>query len=597
MKSAGKILSLSLILILGSLHGADFCPLDIRNGATSSFRDELPEDGKGGWTDQGGCDMRMLPVGKLKVCGVDFQILPDLQTENKSCIVLGNMESRPHFRKRARVTLKALKSYPVLYLLHAGHWISPSSKPAGILRVEYTDGTHSSHNLRYRRDLLNWIGDENISAKNARKGWSIYNDSSQVSLFVSKIPLKRGQIVQSLEFQSGNNAWMIAGITLGRAVKVSGLVGDKKEIRRDYRIAEPVQAADWQKKVFPDKPRNVILIIGDGMGEGAIHAASYYGFGAKDRLVMSSLPVRSHCVTRSYGGKTTDSAAAGTALSGGYKTKNGMLGVNPDGTAFDSIGHEAKKAGMSVGLVTTDHLLGSTPAAFYTHVASRTFKAEIAASVLDCRFDILIGSPDRRYFLPPKSKGGINYMKRFEDAGYMLVSNYREYLKQDSANKVIGTFSMLGSVDALAKVTAKTVALLENNPKGFFIMVESGIPDQGGHSNNPDKTVFGTLCADHAVKAAVEYAVKRGNTLVIVTADHETGGVTAGNNPEDHRNVRITYSSGNHTDQNVPVYAYGPGAHLFAGDLDNTEIPGKIATLLGLPLGNRTGKLHTGETK
>lgn len=579
---------LLLLLFPFFLNGNSIIPLDLKNGANSSFRDDFPDDGKGGWTDQGSCDMRLFPAGTFTADKVRFNILSDTKTNGKSCIVVGNMKNRKHFPQKAKIEVNVSKHRPVLYLLHAGQWLKRSSKPAGVLRIEYTDGSYSSHNLRYGRDLLNWIGDDNSPAKNARKVWTLYNDSSQVSLFLSKIGIKSGKIIKSLEFESGSGTWMVAAVSLGKPVKIKGISKELHAIPDDYKIPEAIKISGWQQKRFPSKPQNVILIIGDGMGYGAIKSASFYAHGAANKLVMNSLPVKTDCITRSFGGGVTDSAAAGTALSGGYKTKNGMLGVNPEKVSYDSIASEAKKSGKSVALITTDHMLGSTQAAFYTHVPSRGMKAEIAASALDCGFDFLIASPDRRYFLPPRSLNGVDYMKRFESAGYILFDSMKTFLSSGNLTKAVGTFSTLNSTDDLAKVTEKVLLSLEKNPKGFFIMIESGIPDQGGHANRPDKTVFGTLCADHVVKIAIEYAIRNGNTLVIVTADHETGGVSAKNNPENHKKVLISYTSGQHTDQNVPVFVYGPGAEQFAKKLDNTDIPKIISGLLELPLGNKS---------
>ena len=574
---------LTIFLLPFVLLGAGLKPLDFREGANRSFRDDLPDDGKGGWTDQGSCDMRMFPSGKFESGNVNFQILSDKETGNRSCIVVGK---KTGFQEKAVLPVKMEKSYPAIYLLHAGMWMKKSSSPAGVLNVTYTDGSESSHNLRYGRDLLNWIGDDNTAAKNAKKVWTIYNDSSQVSLFVSKIGLKSRKTVKSIEFQSQNGVWMIAAVSLGKSVTVTGLDGEKQSVPDDYSVPAAVLPSGWQKTGFSGKPQNVIFIIGDGMGVGAINAASYYGHGKKDQLVMSSLPVRTFCVTNSFGGNVTDSAAAGTALSGGYKTKNGMLGVNPDGKPFWSIAAEARKKGLSVALVTTDHLLGSTPSAFYTHVSSRAMKAEIAASATECGFDFLIAASDRRYFLPPRSLNGIDYIKRFEEAGYQLFNSKSDFLKAERLTKAVGTFNLLSATDELAKVSMKTVGVLAKNPSGFFIMIESGIPDQGGHANRPDKTVFGTLCADHVVKMAIEFALKDKRTLVIVTADHETGGVSAENDPADPKRVRISYQSGTHTNQKVPLFAFGPGAEQFAKELDNTEIPKILAKLLDLSLGN-----------
>ena len=137
-----------------------------------------------------------------------------------------------------------------------------------------------------------------------------------------------------------------------------------------------------------------------------------------------------------------------------------------------------------------------------------------------------------------RGMNGNNYLKKLESAGYQLFDDYRKFLSSDGVKKVFGTFSLLGATDRLAKTSEKAISILEKNPKGFFIMIECGVPDQGGHGNRPDKTIFGTLATDYAAKIALEYAIRKRDTLVIVTADHETGGVSAENNPKNRKHVR-----------------------------------------------------------
>ncbi|MCL1909681.1 MAG: alkaline phosphatase [Kiritimatiellaeota bacterium] len=329
--------------------------------------------------------------------------------------------------------------------------------------------------------------------------------------------------------------------------------------------------------VYAATPQNVILIIGDGMGRGALDLASLRKHGDTGKLFMQSLPVSGLCRTHSINSPVTDSAAAATALACGEKTNNGVLGLTTNGIPLKSVAFLAKERGKTVGLVTSDSIIGATPAGFYAHRASRMMFDEIAADLADCGFDILIGGEWSRNFIT-------NHTAKFKADGYALIESAAEFAAAPADAKILGQFSdsrFWNDEMMLATLTTTAIARLENaSTNGFFLMVESSYTDNGGHGNDAKSTVLGVTHADHAVKAAVDYASTRDDTLVILTADHETGGLVVMKNPAESKKPFYVYYTVNHSAEPVPLYAFGAGAENFSGVLDNTEIGRKIAEYL-----------------
>lgn len=328
-------------------------------------------------------------------------------------------------------------------------------------------------------------------------------------------------------------------------------------------------------------PKNIILLIGDGMGMGAITAARCRDLGPDGRLVMDSMPVTGLALTHSASGLVTDSAASGTALACGVKTKNGMIGQDPSGARLRSILEAARDMGKSTGVVTTDALVGATPAAFYAHVENRGQGDDIAAQVLSSRVQVAFGGGRSRFVPKTDSQDGrADGRDLLDDArkrGYDVVGSTEE-LRQSTSDRVLGLFAD-ASNPSLDELTAKAISVLNRNQKGFFLMVESSWPDGGGHSNNVDLSVKGVRALDAALREALDLAEADGETLVVVTADHETGGLAVQNPDEKNPGVKPQWTGGGHTGNMVAIYAYGPGSERFAGTLDNTDIPRRFAEL------------------
>ncbi len=336
-------------------------------------------------------------------------------------------------------------------------------------------------------------------------------------------------------------------------------------------------------------PRNIVLIIGDGMGQGAYDLASLHAHGATGRLFMQQLPVAGLCETRSQNSAVTDSAAAGTAIACGKKTNNGVVGMTADGQKLKSIAYAARDLGKAVGVITSDALSGATPAAFFAMQPARGMAPEIVADASRSRFDILIGSAATRGLFKQNGKepNQSDLQAAMETAGYRFIDSPAAFAAVPDGVKVVGQIEgtiLAEDATALAKLTETAIARLARDIDGFFLMVESAYPDHGGHGNDPDTSILGTIHADWAAQAAVAFAAAHGDTLVICTADHETGALCAVKGTAPDARPVIVYGGTNHSGTPVPLYAFGPGAERFGGHIDNTDIARTIGVLWGVAL-------------
>ncbi len=351
-------------------------------------------------------------------------------------------------------------------------------------------------------------------------------------------------------------------------------------LRQDHPAAPPVDAARLAGIPRGGIPRNIIFIIGDGMGQGAIRFASLAAHGAPGRLSFEQFPVRGLARTASANSRVTDSAASGTALACGRKTNNGMIGMTPDKQKCRSVAELAHATGRAVGIMTTDQLTGATPAAFLAHVPSRKMAQEIAADMASSGVQVLIGA-GARPFLPEKSGGsrrdGRDLVAELGRKGYVQTVT-PESLRQTPVDRPVFAFIDDWSNPELpAEFASAVLERLNADPDGFFLMIEGCDPDRGGHSNDPDRSAHGVLSVDFLAHAALDFALAHPDTLVVITADHETGGISVSPNRENPRRPFIAYSTKGHTGTAVDVFAFGPGADRFSGVMENTDIPAVFA--------------------
>ena len=334
--------------------------------------------------------------------------------------------------------------------------------------------------------------------------------------------------------------------------------------------------------------RSVILMIGDGMGLTQVTAARIKSVGPDGRLYIDRMPVTALITTHSADWLVTDSAAAGTALATGRKTNNAMLSMAPDETALQTTLEAAQARNMSTGIIVTADMTDATPAAFAAHVKSRNDHPAIAHQLLQARINVLLGG-GRALFAPKPAEGSTkpdqgDLLKQAKQIGYDLV-NSREELLAARGKYVLGLFQ-LGNLTthppepALAEMTAKGIALLSRGDAAFFLMVEGSLIDGSCHGNDAMEAIRQTLLFDMAVGEALTFAQRDQRTLVVVTGDHETGGMAINDGTLDARNLVIAWTTKGHTGTAVPLYAFGPGAATFTGLHDNTDIPKMISHLL-----------------
>jgi alkaline phosphatase len=336
------------------------------------------------------------------------------------------------------------------------------------------------------------------------------------------------------------------------------------------------------------KIKNVILLIGDGTGLAQISSGQLHLVGPDGYLNLQRMPVTGIVKTQSSSSLITDSAAGATAYSCGMKTDNGMIAYLPDGSHCKTLLEIAEEKGMSTGLVATSTITHATPASFAAHVRSRGNQTEIAEQYVESGVEVFLGG-GREFFIPQDQDGSSrsddrNLIQEFESRDYDYVSNVDE-MQGSESGKLLGLFANSGMdsenrTPTLKEMTNTALSKLENNEKGFFLMVEGSQIDWGGHGNDAEYVIREMKDFDEAVKAALDFAEKDGETLVILTADHETGGMTMMTSAEDSQKLRVEWVTDYHTGVPVPLMAYGPHAIQFTGWNDNTDIGIKIAELM-----------------
>lgn len=377
------------------------------------------------------------------------------------------------------------------------------------------------------------------------------------------------------------------------------------------------------------KAKYVFYFIGDGMGFNHVSLAEYwlgYTQGVFDSrpLSFSQFPVLGWAVTHSESNLITDSAAAGTALSTGTKTKNGMLGTAPDSTALKSIAYKIHDAGYKVGISSTVGINHATPGAFYGHSASRSDYYSIASEIPSTGFEFFAGGGA----IESNGEDGdeTSVYEAIEDSGYVIAEGMDDFAdKKDEAGKMMllqengrlktelpYAIDMKDTDMTHADLVSASIDFLyDEDCPGFFIMSEGGKIDWASHGNDTKAVILETLSLSDAVAEAVEfYNAHPDETLIIVTADHETGGLTlswekgydllfdkleeihcskdmVSEEEREHMNeisheAHIGWTTGDHSGANVPVFAIGAGSTLFSGRMDNTEIPKKICEAMGI---------------
>ncbi len=324
------------------------------------------------------------------------------------------------------------------------------------------------------------------------------------------------------------------------------------------------------------KVRNVILLIGDGMGVGAVNAAMFANGGS---LTMTNLKTCGYVRTQSADNFTTDSAASGTAYATGTKTNNGYVGMSPEKQPLQNLPEKLDGLGIVCGVLSTDNLDGATPAAFFAHQANRRAAAEIWADLPSSHLIFASAGTDKVFEgLPLKTQEAI---KAQFDVIYSTEGQEALVGKSDRLAYFPPSVSLPERGDYLPSTAQMAIDFLSSRAKkGFFLMIEGARIDKEEHKNNYQGMVDEALDFDKAVEAAIRFAEKDGHTLVIISADHETGGVTLSRGVPGDGLIQGVFASKGHTPIMVPLFAYGPHSRDFTGTQENSDVSNKIYSLL-----------------
>ena len=328
-------------------------------------------------------------------------------------------------------------------------------------------------------------------------------------------------------------------------------------------------------------PKNVIFLIGDGMGVSQIYAGLTANRGHLNLERVKVIGFHKNQASDNY---ITDSAAGATAFATGKQTYNGAIGLDSVKVPATTLLEMAEQKGLATGLVSTCDITDATPSSFIAHQLKRSMHEEIALDFLKTPVDVVIGG-GRKYF--EKRKDGMNLLDSLRKKGYQVQST----LDVDGITKgpLVALYAeenpikvMEGRGDALLKSTKKTLEILNQNKKGFFVMIEGSQIDWGGHANDTDYIITEMVDFDKSIGFALDFAAKDEETLVIITADHETGGMALMGGNIKTGEVKAAFTTKGHTGQMIPVFAFGPGAEVFGGIYNNYDIFTKIKQALKL---------------
>jgi alkaline phosphatase len=387
-----------------------------------------------------------------------------------------------------------------------------------------------------------------------------------------------------------------------------------------------------------ERAKNVIIFIGDGMGTSHRDLIRYATVGTERQLAMDSMPVAGRSETSPLDPEAfvTDSAAGGTAIATGVKTFNGAVGIDADKNPVPSVLEQAKRAGKATGLVTDSQVTDATPASFGAHIADRDKQSEIALQYIEeSKPDVILGGgedywypegklgayPDEPKVDPEEKSIGTegDLTRKAQEEGYEYVTDAAG-LQTASGPRLLGLFAneemfqqapegdeaVYDPVVPLPEITQKALEILSQDPEGFFLMVEEEGIDEMAHQSNAELVIEAGQQLDEAVKVGQSFAQSDPDTLVIVTADHETGSLAiedtneiqsdpaypnesgAGRTQEDgpfrvansDKKFLVDWTTTNHTAEDVPVTAMGPGGENLVGVYENTHIHNAMISAL-----------------
>lgn len=353
--------------------------------------------------------------------------------------------------------------------------------------------------------------------------------------------------------------------------------------------------ADVEVPELANQPvRNVVLVVADGMGVAQATAARLRAFGPAGRFLFERFPVIGLMVTEPSDTLVTDSDAGATAFASGEKTANGRVGTAPDGRPLVSWLERGAAAGRLTGIVTSTQVYDATPASFYAHVDRRRDYDAILDSLAVAPLDLVAGG-GREQFEPESAGGrrtdGRDLLAEARARGTLVVTDTTGLASADRLPLwAIYPGGRLGAEPLrpdVAELTARALELLaaeaDRREAGFLLVVEEEEVDSGAHHNDLERMTAGALRLDRALERIVAFAAGRGDTLVVVVADHSTGGLTI-DQSSDAETIRVAWASGRHAGEPVPYYVWGPAAAAaeFGGLIDNTDLYDRLMTAAGL---------------
>lgn len=328
------------------------------------------------------------------------------------------------------------------------------------------------------------------------------------------------------------------------------------------------------------KVKNVILMIGDGMSLMHVYTAWTANRG---KLWLENAQATGLSKTWAVKKLVTDSGSGGTSLATGVKTVYHAVGVDPEGKPLTSLVDVAKELGKDAGMAVTCRLWDATPCDFCCHNIDRDKEEELVGDYPTSGVDFVFGGGAQKF---TNRKDGRDIFKELQKKGYHVSRTLDDFFAYDKNSRIFAVPYDKDTPlpdergDLLAHASMKGISLMNQNKNGFFMMIEGSQLDDYGHFNQLDLLMKETLDFDQTVGEVMKWAAKDGETLVVITADHETGGLTLVNGNKDEGRVECCFSSKDHTGAMVPVYAFGPGAENFTGIFENTDVFKKIKKLM-----------------
>ncbi len=354
-----------------------------------------------------------------------------------------------------------------------------------------------------------------------------------------------------------------------------GFDREKIQLAKGVEVYQPT----YLNNAANTKVKNIIFLIGDGMGLAQINAAETVNKGLT-LFNFKNIGLQMNSPADAY---TTDSGAGGSAMATGEPTFNRHISMTADGKVTPSLTDYAFDKGLACGVITLGNLADATPAAFYGHATDRDYTDQLTNYLLDGKLTLLAGG-GMDVFTERKDKS--EYLTKLKKI-YRLTDDFEEINKDERkvicADGRMDLAATQGTLDLLARITKMGIDKVQKaNDKGFFLMVEGAKIDYAGHSNSLPGSIVEMLSFDMAIAEALKFADSNGETLVVVTADHETGGLTLIDGDREKGLITGYYVTDDHTPIMLPVFAYGPGSQEFMGIYKNTEIFHKMKKLLKL---------------